>query len=182
MFHNASHAFAVYSGCPNLISRSSLIELEGRYEDTMGDEAKRGPAVDHAGGLGQAEVMLDRVRFKTLLSCEVRLRAGRGTCAIPLRLLCISRRDVPYFPREITLDVERSFDPDVDYFYRRRMAFKDVVRGPTSPIVGVAIAHRLDAPALSPMIGDFEGSRRRVISRSFGRDPALIRRHSSSGP
>ncbi|KAF7327655.1 PH domain-containing protein [Mycena kentingensis (nom. inval.)] len=62
--HNISQAFAVYPERPDLISRSTLIKLEGLIgdEDTAGEMARREgwllvmPELE--GGLGQAEEML----------------------------------------------------------------------------------------------------------------------------
>nr|GAT46567.1 predicted protein [Mycena chlorophos] len=62
--HNVSQAFAVYPERPELISRSTLIKLEGLIgdEDTAGEMARREgwllvmPELE--GGLGQAEEML----------------------------------------------------------------------------------------------------------------------------
>lgn len=63
-FHNVTQAFAVYPERPDLISRSTLIKLEGLIgdEETAGDMGRREgwllimPELE--GGLGQAEEML----------------------------------------------------------------------------------------------------------------------------
>ncbi|KAJ7126884.1 hypothetical protein C8R44DRAFT_779806 [Mycena epipterygia] len=171
-FHNITQAFAVYPERPDLISRSTLIKLEGLIgdEDTAGDMRRREgwllimPELE--GGLGQAEEMLKWiVALHDAFQLYGRPQGWTWDPRDPASLMFAypvgPHRDLLFLERDQaeTLDVRddrtSSIRARLLNIVLERMPQKDPMRSPTLPQQQQIQQRTLDAPPLLPPIGDF---------------------------
>ncbi|KAJ6609223.1 hypothetical protein B0H10DRAFT_2226083 [Mycena sp. CBHHK59/15] len=173
-FHNVTQAFAVYPERPDLISRSTLIKLEGLIgdEDTAGDMRRREgwllvmPELE--GGLGQAEEMLKWiVALHDAFQLYGRPQGWTWDPRDPVSLMFAypvgPHRDLLFLDREQaeTLDVRddrtSSIRARLLNILLERMPLKDPMRSPTAQ-QQLPSRPSLDAPPSLPPIGDFGSS------------------------
>ncbi|KAJ7030397.1 hypothetical protein C8F04DRAFT_732265 [Mycena alexandri] len=175
-FHNVTQAFAVYPERPDLISRSTLIKLEGLIgdEETAGDMGRREgwllimPELE--GGLGQAEEMLKWiVALHDAFQLYGRPQGWTWDPRDPASLMFAypvgPHRDLLFLERDQaeTLDVRddrtSSIRARLLNILLERMPQKDPAAraptGPLSPQQHQPLQRPLDAPPLLPPIGEF---------------------------
>ncbi|KAJ7773402.1 hypothetical protein B0H16DRAFT_1672944 [Mycena metata] len=175
-FHNVTQAFAVYPERPDLISRSTLIKLEGLIgdEETAGDMGRREgwllimPELE--SGLGQAEEMLKwLVALHDAFQLYGRPQGWTWDPRDPASLMFAypvgPHRDLLFLERDQaeTLDVRddrtSSIRARLLNILLERMPQKDPTArapgGPLPPQQQQPLQRPLDAPPLLPPIGDF---------------------------
>ncbi|KAJ7285099.1 hypothetical protein C8J57DRAFT_709501 [Mycena rebaudengoi] len=170
-FHNITQAFAVYPERPELISRSTLIKLEGLIgdEDTAGDMRRREgwllvmPELE--GGLGQAEEMLKWVvalhdAFQLYGRPQGWTWDPRDPAGMMFGYPVGPHRDLLFLDREQaeTLDVRddrtSSIRARLLNILLERLPQKDPTRSPGSPGLG-GPQQRADGPPLLPPMNNF---------------------------